>query len=134
MAPSCGCGGDYRRRMSRKEPRVSELARIDAERSGSRCVVRVAGEIDISNATEVAREIESSIPTDCDRVVLDLAGTAYLDSSGISLLLRLAERLRARRQLMELVVPADSPVRGVLELTALPQVMPMETRLADPPA
>jgi anti-anti-sigma factor len=113
---------------------VSELARIDAERSGARCVVRVVGEIDISNAPEMAREIERSIPPDCDRVVIDLAGTAYLDSSGISLLLRLAERLRARRQLMELVVPEDSPVRGVLELTGLPQVMPVETRLADPPA
>ena len=112
---------------------MSELARIDAERSGPRCVVHVVGEIDISNATEVAREIEGSIPPDCDRVVLDLAGTVYLDSSGISLLLRLADRLQARRQLMELVVPEDSPVRGVLEPTGLPQVMPVATHLADPP-
>jgi anti-sigma B factor antagonist len=110
---------------------VAELARIDAECVGTRCVVRVRGEIDISNAADVAREIERSIASDCEEVVVDLAATAYLDSSGISLLIRLAERLRATRQRMQLVVPEDSPIRGIIELTALPQVMPVATHLQD---
>jgi len=110
---------------------VGELARIDAECSDDRCVVRVRGEIDISNAADVAREIEQAISPDCGYVVVDLAATAYLDSSGISLLIRLAERLRATRQRMQLVVPEDSPIRGIVELTALPQVMTVATHLPD---
>jgi anti-sigma B factor antagonist len=110
---------------------VGELARIDAECTGDRCVVRVRGEVDISNAGEVADEIEQSISADCAQVVVDLAATAYLDSSGISLLIRLAERLRATRQRMQLVVPEDSPIRGIVELTALPQVMTVTTQLPD---
>ena len=110
---------------------MGELARIEAECSGDRCVVRIRGEIDISNAAEVAREIEHSIASDCSQVVVDLAATAYLDSSGISILIRLAERLRATRQRMQLVVPEDSPIRGIVELTALPQVMTVATHLPD---
>ena len=55
----------------------------------------------------------------------------YLDSAGVALLLRLAERLRSRRRQLHLVVPRGSPVRRVLHFTGVPRVIPLEARLED---
>src|SRR5438093_12400727 len=99
---------------------VSELARVEAVQRGLRCLIRLHGEVDISNAKEVSATIQEAVPNDAAEVVIDLTDTAYLDSVGLSLLLRLFERLQARRQQVKLVVGAESPIRAVLELTGLP--------------
>jgi anti-anti-sigma factor len=59
------------------------------------------------------------------------ARASNLDSSGVALLLRLAERLQTRRRQLHLVVPRGSPVRRVLVFTGLPRVIPVEARLED---
>lgn len=110
---------------------MSELARVEAEQRGLLCVIRIHGEVDISNDKEVLAAIEMAVPHSALRLIVDLTHTTYLDSAGLALLLRLAERLQARRQQMEIVAPVGSPVRTVLELTGLPRVIPLEARLED---
>jgi anti-anti-sigma factor len=110
---------------------VSELARVEAEQRGLLCVIRLHGEVDISNDKEVLAAIEMAVPHSALRLIVDLTHTTYLDSAGLALLLRLAERLQARRQQMGIVAPVGSPVRTVLELTGLPRVIPLEARLED---
>jgi anti-anti-sigma factor len=110
---------------------VSDLARVEGERQGTLCLVRVHGEIDLSNAHEVSSEIGLVMGQDARWLVVDLSNITYLDSSGVALLLRLAERLRARRRHLHLVAPRGSPVRRVLEFTGLPRVIPLEARLED---
>jgi len=105
---------------------VSDLATIACEQMDGRYVVRVTGEIDISNAQDLAATIESSVPNSAPVLVVDLTDTRYLDSSGVALLLRLSERLKARRQELRLLVPRSAPVRAVLELTGLGRVMPLD--------
>jgi anti-anti-sigma factor len=108
---------------------VSDLARVRSEQHGPLFVVRVEGEIDLSNAPEVALAIEGAMPDDATELVVDLTDTAYLDSAGVGLLVRLAERLRHRRRRLQLVVPAGSSIRVALELCGIPQIVPMATRL-----
>jgi anti-sigma B factor antagonist len=122
----CGCGTDFR-----QDRKVSELARVEAEHRGILCVIRIHGEVDISNDREVLAAIETAVPHSSLRLIVDLTHTTYLDSAGLALLLRLAERLQARRQQMRIVAPLGSPVRTVLELTGLPRVIPLEGRLED---
>jgi anti-anti-sigma factor len=110
---------------------VSELARVEAEHRGILCVIRINGEVDISNDREVLAAIETAVPHTALRLIVDLTHTTYLDSAGLALLLRLAERMQARRQQMRIVAPLGSPVRTVLELTGLPRVIPLEGRLED---
>jgi anti-sigma B factor antagonist len=110
---------------------MSELARVEADHRGALCIIRVHGEVDISNDKEVLAAIETAVPHSALRIVVDLTNTTYLDSAGLSLLLRLAERLQARRHQMQIVAPPGSPVRTVLELTGLPRVIPVEGRLED---
>jgi anti-anti-sigma factor len=110
---------------------MSEMARIEAEQRGTLSFLRVRGEIDISNDEQVLKTMEAAIPNDTTRIVVDLTETTYLDSAGLALLLRLAERLQNRRQRMSLVVPTGSPVRSVLELTGLPRWISMYDGLDD---
>ena len=110
---------------------MSDLARVEGERQGTVCLVRVHGEIDLSNAHEVSSEISGVMGQEAQRLVVDLSDITYLDSAGVALLLRLAERLRFRRRQLHLVVPRGSPVRRVLDFTGLPRVIPLESRLED---
>jgi anti-anti-sigma factor len=110
---------------------MSDLARVEGERQGTLCLVRVHGEIDLSNADEVSSAIGIAMGQEARGIVVDLSDITYLDSAGVALLLRLAERLRARRRQMHLVVPRGSPVRRVLDFTGLPRVIPLDARLED---
>jgi anti-anti-sigma factor len=98
---------------------MTELARVALD---SDQVIRVTGEIDLSNAARVRDAIGAVIP-DLAEVCVDLSGTEYLDSAGIAMLFRLAERLRYNRQELLLVVPPDGPIRAMVHLTRLDEVV-----------
>jgi anti-anti-sigma factor len=65
--------------------------------------------------------IGAAVPDDAAVIFLDLSDTAYLDSAGIAMIFRLAERLTYNRQELRLVVPPDAPIRVVIRLTRLDQ-------------
>lgn len=111
---------------------MSELASIEVTDLDDARLVRVSGEIDLSNARTVMEAIGDAAGGDVTVVVVDLSQTVYLDSSGIAMLFRLAERLGYSRQQLRLVVPADAPIRAVLELTNLPQVIPVQDEIDAP--
>ena len=92
-------------------------------------VARVGGEIDSSNASELRLALSERLPSATNALVLDLSDVTYLDSSGIQLLFELGKRLSARRQAMRLVVPADAPMRRVLELCDMATVAPLDPEL-----
>jgi anti-anti-sigma factor len=96
---------------------VTDLARVEASTVNSTTIVRVSGEIDLSNTAQVRDAIGAAVPDAAAVIVLDLSETAYLDSAGIAMIFRLAERLRYNRQELRLVVPPDAPIRVVVRLT-----------------
>jgi anti-anti-sigma factor len=101
---------------------VTGLARVDTTAAEGGVIVHVQGEIDLSNAATVRDAIAAAAP-DLPVVVVDLSGTEYLDSAGIAMLFRLAERLGYNRQELQLVVPASAPIRAAVRLTGLDQVV-----------
>jgi len=113
---------------------VSELARIEAlALDDARLVVRVSGEIDLSNARDVMDAIGGAVPSEASLVIVDLSETLYLDSAGIAMIFRLAQRLSYLRQELRLVVPKHAAIRAVLELTSVPQVIPVQDALIESP-
>jgi anti-sigma B factor antagonist len=108
---------------------VTEPAVVQARTVEDVQVVSIRGEVDLSNATEVRDAIGQIASADVTVIVVDLSETGHLDSSGIAMLFRLAERLGHRRQELRLVVPPDSPLRAALELTNLPQTIPVQDAL-----
>jgi anti-sigma B factor antagonist len=104
---------------------VSTSAEIAVERHGAVVVARLSGEVDMTNAAYVGEELASSVPNDATVLTIDLTETRYLDSAAIELLFDLTRRLRRRRQALSLVVPPDSPLRRVLELTDIRSAAPV---------
>jgi anti-anti-sigma factor len=104
---------------------MSELAEVDAADLDHARVVRVSGEIDLSNAHDVLGSIGDAVRSEATAIIVDLSGVTFLDSSGISMLFRLRERIGYSRQELRLVVPLNSPIRRVLELTHVSDVIPI---------
>jgi anti-anti-sigma factor len=104
---------------------MSDLVRIEPTDIEGARLIRVIGEIDLSNVSEAMDAIIGAVPHDAALVVVDLSDTTYIDSAGIAMLFRLAERLGYSRQQLRLVVPTDAPIRPVLELTRLTSVIPV---------
>jgi len=92
------------------------LADIRVEARGEIVLVTVSGEVDMSNARDLAGAVWRRMSNDHHGLVLDLSGVRYLDSAGIHATFQLHERLRERGQDMRLVVPEDNPIAGAVAL------------------
>ncbi len=98
---------------------MGELVRVEVQASDERCLIRLHGEIDMSNAPGLWTKIVEAISNSVSAVTIDLSPTRYLDSAGVRLLFKLADLLASRRRELILFVPEDAPIRQALELTGL---------------
>jgi anti-anti-sigma factor len=110
---------------------VSTTADIAIDRRGDWTVARVDGELDMTNCSYVRDELTRAVPSESAGMAVDLTGTFYLDSAAIELLFEMARRLGRRRQRLRIVLPAESPLRRVLELTDVGAVAPVHPTLDD---
>lgn len=108
---------------------MTEHAVVRGRTSEDVQVVEISGEVDLSNAIQVRDAVDRVLSADVGVIVVDLTDTAYVDSTGIAMLFRLAARLRQHRQELQLVVPPDSAIRAALELTNLPRTIPVRDTL-----
>jgi anti-anti-sigma factor len=91
-----------------------EQLTITVTRHDDGAVVVLAGEIDIAAVPELRRHFDELLDEGASAVTLDLHRLRFVDSSGLQLLLGLAERLRE--------------VGGRLEMRCVPPVL---SRLAE---
>ena len=80
-------------------------------------VARLHGEIDVRNARAVFQRL--SPPCDAGVLIVDLSDVRFLDSTGLTQLVRLQREHRIR-----LVSPLGSQPRKLLELTQLVELIP----------
>jgi anti-anti-sigma factor len=80
-----------------------DIARADSD---GVAVLRVAGEIDLTNADVLQEAVDG---TSTHAVVLDLSQVAYLDSSGIRAIDRSRRRLVSEERSLLIVSPPDTP-------------------------
>ena len=92
---------------------------------GEIVVARISGEIDLASAPAVRANLADAVPNRALGLVIDLTTTSYLDSSGVSLIFELAERLRMRQQKLRLVVPEKAPLRRVLRIVNAAGIVPI---------
>ena len=110
---------------------MSEIAKLTHETVSGVEVVRVVGEVDASNASELSEELLGSISNQARAVVLDLSTTTYIDSSGISLIFTVADGIRTRRQQLRLVVVPRSFVAEVLGTVSFDDAVPIDAVVDD---
>lgn len=110
---------------------MSPLADAHTSEHDGIVVARLGGEVDLSNADELEAALTGAVPNTALGLVVDLTGTSFLGSSGVSLLFDLAERLRDRQQQLRLAVPDDSPLWGVLEIVDIRSAIPVAPTAID---
>jgi anti-anti-sigma factor len=88
---------------------------LQIERTDEARTLRLAGEVDLSNADDLSSAIDPWLKTDGD-VTLGLEGVAFMDSTGIGVLMATAKSLGSRGTL-RLVSPGPL-VYNVLRLIA----------------
>lgn len=98
------------------------LAKVEARTQDDRVCIALSGEIDLDNAASVQEEINAVVTNEVAAVVVDLTNLSYMDSAGLRVLFQLAERLRVLQMELDLLVPPQSPVRRVIELSGLAPV------------
>ena len=93
-------------------------------------VFRVAGRLDAKNAKELMDACQEAKNSGKKRVVINLAGVAFVASSGIGTLLALTDEFREAGGGVHLVSLSDS-VRSVVDLLNLGQFLNVAATEAD---
>jgi anti-anti-sigma factor len=97
-------------------------ASVDQWREASGAlVVRIAGEIDMSNAGTLRGTIDPVLDSDIQHLIFDLSELEFIDSSGLTVLLAATQKVT----LVQLRNPSPI-VRRVVEVTGLGDVLPTE--------
>ncbi|MDE2573173.1 MAG: STAS domain-containing protein [bacterium] len=82
-------------------------------------VVHVLGEVDLSNAADLANAV-LALADESRRVIVDLSGCSYIDSSTLNVLVHLQGEFGPR---LRSVVPERSRLRRLFEIARLTDVV-----------
>lgn len=92
-------------------------------------VVSVDGEIDLTSCDQLRERIEAVDLRDARDMVIDLTRVAFIDSTGLSVLVATARRVQDDGHGFGVV--ADGHLRELLRITGLDTVMTVHARLTD---
>jgi stage II sporulation protein AA (anti-sigma F factor antagonist) len=96
---------------------------LDTERAGDVHTIRLAGELDLAGAGRVEAVLEDAEAGDARRIVLDLSGLTFMDSTGVRLVL--AAHARSRADSDRLVLRrGPAAVQRVFELSGVAETLP----------
>lgn len=90
---------------------------IEVSTNGDAVVVRLGGELDLSNAAVVRRGLLDAVDGAAGRVIVDLAGVEFMDSTALATLLEARARLRDRERF--LLAAPGLEARRALEVSGL---------------
>ncbi len=93
--------------------------------AASSIVVRLPAEVDLTNAAAVGEELARAVGSGARMVVADLSATTFCDSTAIRTLLEAADGAAASGAELRLVVPDSGPVRRIIDLLQVGQILPV---------
>lgn len=103
---------------------------VQLHTQGDEVTVVAFGEVDLDSAPRLGAAVEQAYAAPCRRVVIDLRGVDYLDSSGVHCLLdAAASARRAGREFR--VVGVQRSVFSVLEITGVTDELAVEAVSGD---
>ncbi|MBX5440656.1 MAG: STAS domain-containing protein [Solirubrobacteraceae bacterium] len=98
-----------------REPRFSV---VDEDLDDETRVLTASGEVHVSTAPDLAAHLDAALAAGRTRLVLDFAEVAFIDSTGLSVLLNALRRLTRRGGSMALAC-ANPTVLRLFEITHL---------------
>jgi anti-sigma B factor antagonist len=91
---------------------------------GAVSVVSARGEVDVFTAPGLDTELDSLIAAGNSRLVVDLSDVAFLDSTGLGVLVKALKHAREAGGWLHLVVASDR-IRKIFEITGLDASIPI---------
>jgi anti-sigma B factor antagonist len=113
--------------------------KVATQSNAGHAVMAIAGEIDLYTAPRLQAEFTRLLEAGPDRVVIDMSGVEFCDSTGMNVLLSALKRLRERGGALEVAAPRPA-VRKILQVTGLDSVftvheaVPAELLTAEKPS
>jgi anti-sigma B factor antagonist len=106
-------------------------ARVSVSRFGDDSfVVAAGGELDLYTSERLRGELDDVLESGGRRILVDLTGVAFMDSTALGVLVDAAKALRPSGG--QLVIVADDPrVTRVIEITGLQRVFRVERSLPE---
>lgn len=89
-------------------------------------MISVSGELDMSTIGTLAGHVDAALVRPMDRLTLDLQELAFMDSSGLGLLIELNDRAHRDGWRLKLVGPKHEAASRVLEITGADVALPFE--------
>ncbi|MDD3518991.1 MAG: STAS domain-containing protein [Chromatiales bacterium] len=98
-------------------------------RQGDVTVIALGGDVDLETSPK-ARELLLAAVKDSRRVLVDLSGVSYIDSSGVATLVEALQTARKQRGELALAAVSES-ARRVFELARLDKVFTIHATVAE---
>jgi anti-sigma B factor antagonist len=93
-------------------------------------VVCVAGELDVYTAPRLREELVDVIADGCRRLIVDMNGVTFIDSTGLGVLVGILKRMRTVDGELR-VIAANEPVLRTMRITGLQRVLCTHPTVAD---
>ena len=123
--PILPVGGDGWAAPGSGEGPAETRAVVVVDRNDDSARITVTGEVDLANAATAEKQIMRGVSGDLAAVTLDLTGLSYIDSAGLWILFRLGTHLTTAKIAGEVLVPADGPVRRMVETAGVAAAIPV---------
>jgi anti-anti-sigma factor len=106
--------------MAELDPADEAYCAAEVSREDGTAVIRLSGELDMVSVESVRSVIEGALPGQGDRLVFEISGLDFMDSSGIALLISMTRKVKT----VEVRNPT-AIVRRIIELTGLTDILLM---------
>jgi anti-anti-sigma factor len=109
----------------RRAPSPPQLEIAEDVDGGVRTLA-LSGELDLSTAVSLCARMDAARRAGSrPRVLIDLSGLTFSDSTGLRVLVGAAQEIRASAGRLGLVVPDGSPVARLLEVSGMREHLPV---------
>ena len=105
-------------------PAVPSLLSLDVQKNPTETMIRVSGRVTSATSEQLQAKVRELIP-DKKRIVLDLTGTSYVDSSGLGELVACATTLQNHEGVLR-VCTATPHVQDLLRMTHMDTVLHLD--------
>jgi anti-sigma B factor antagonist len=107
---------------------VQSVFRVEVRSEGRAAIIAVSGELDLASSPSLEVELERVSDADLELLVLDLRRLEFMDSTGLSVILKAHQRLADEGRALY-VVRGSQQVQRLLDVTGVAE----RIQLADTP-